>query len=192
MNRNRTPRIWIGSGWLDSTNSGIEFNVLRPLQDDQRRRSHDHDSRTSLCNRPKPTRAGAYSHVFGCGTGLRISECLELQWQDLNFAEAMIHVRRTWTCGQVGLPKTKASKGPVPLHPLLAEFMLRWKRRPPIRSQATGSWVHLSSVTVPKLTRDGSCSSSAPSNVRAARAAQSVGEGDSTPTGLNQRLQDAE
>ena len=41
----------------------------------------------------------------------------------------MIHVRRTWTCGQVGLPKTKASKGPVPLHPLLAEFMLRWKEK---------------------------------------------------------------
>ena len=41
----------------------------------------------------------------------------------------MIHVRRTWTCGQVGLPKTKASKGPVPLHPLLAEFMIRWKER---------------------------------------------------------------
>jgi hypothetical protein len=27
----------------------------------------------------------------------------------------------------VGLPKTKASKGPVPLYPLLAEFMVRWK-----------------------------------------------------------------
>jgi len=41
----------------------------------------------------------------------------------------VIHVRRTWTCGQVGLPKSKASKGPVPLHPLLAEFMLRWKQK---------------------------------------------------------------
>jgi hypothetical protein len=38
-------------------------------------------------------------------------------------------VRRTWTCGQVGLPKSKASKGPVPLHPLLAEFMLLWKQK---------------------------------------------------------------
>ena len=39
----------------------------------------------------------------------------------------MIYVRRTWTCGQIGLPKTKASKGPVPLHRLLGEFMTRWK-----------------------------------------------------------------
>jgi len=45
------------------------------------------------------------------------------------FAEAMIHLRRTWTCGQVGLPKTKTSQGPVPLHPLLAKFMLYWKQK---------------------------------------------------------------
>jgi integrase len=67
--------------------------------------------------------------LLASGTGLRISECLGLQWQDVSFADAMIHVRRTWTCGQVGLPKSKASKGPVPLHPLLAEFMLLWKQK---------------------------------------------------------------
>jgi integrase len=67
--------------------------------------------------------------LLASGTGLRISECLGLQWQDVNFANAMIHVRRTWTCGQVGLPKSKASRGPVPLHPLLADFMLLWKKK---------------------------------------------------------------
>jgi integrase len=51
----------------------------------------------------------------------------------------MIHVRRTWTCGQVGLPKSKASKGPVPLHPLLAEFMLLWKQKTPYSQP--GDWV---------------------------------------------------
>jgi integrase len=54
----------------------------------------------------------------------------------------MIHVRRTWTCGQVGLPKTKASKGPVPLHPLLAEFMLRWKAE--TAYSESGDWVFAS------------------------------------------------
>lgn len=67
--------------------------------------------------------------LLASGTGLRISECLGLQWQDVSFADSMIHVRRTWTCGQVGLPKSKASKGPVPLHPLLAEFILLWKQK---------------------------------------------------------------
>ena len=69
--------------------------------------------------------------LLAAGTGLRISECLGLQWQDVSFADAVIHVRRTWTCGQVGVPKTTTSKGPVPLHPLLAEFMIRWKLKTP-------------------------------------------------------------
>ena len=77
--------------------------------------------------------------LLAAGTGLRISECLGLQWQDVSFADAVIHVRRTWTCGQVGLPKTKASKGPVPLHPLLAAYVLRWKEKTPYSQM--GDWV---------------------------------------------------
>ncbi len=77
--------------------------------------------------------------LLAAGTGLRISECLGLQWQDVSFAEAVIQVRRTWTCGKVGWPKSRASKGPVPLHPLLAEFMFRWKRQTPYSQP--GDWV---------------------------------------------------
>ena len=77
--------------------------------------------------------------LLATGTGLRISECLGLQWQDVSFAEAVIQVRRTWTCGKVGWPKSKASKGPVPLHPLLAEFMFRWKHKTPYSQP--GDWV---------------------------------------------------
>jgi integrase len=69
--------------------------------------------------------------LLAAGTGLRISECLGLQWQDVSFTEGMIQVRRAWTCGRVGLPKSKASRAPVPLHPLLSEFMSRWHRRTP-------------------------------------------------------------
>jgi len=64
---------------------------------------------------------------------------LGLQWQDVSFADAMIHVRRTWKGGQVGVPKSKASKGPVPLHPLPAEFMLLWKQKTPYSQ--SGDWV---------------------------------------------------
>lgn len=80
--------------------------------------------------------------LLAAGTGLRISECMGLQWQDVSFTDGMIHVRRTWTCGQVGSPKTKASKGPVPLHPLLAEFMVCWKQKT-LYSQP-GDWVFAS------------------------------------------------
>lgn len=77
--------------------------------------------------------------LLAAGTGLRISECLGLQWHDVSFADGMIHVRRTWTCGKVGLPKTKASRGPVPLHPLLAEFILCWKQKTPYSQP--GDWL---------------------------------------------------
>ncbi len=89
-----------------------------------------------MLNLPEPERTLT---LLAAGTGLRISECLGLQWQDVSFAEAVIYVRRTWTCGQVGLPKSKASKAPVPLHPLLAEFILRWQRQTPY-SQSS-DWV---------------------------------------------------
>src|SRR5207249_5636739 len=69
--------------------------------------------------------------LLAAGTGLRISECLGLQWRDVSFAESCIRVRRTWTCGEVGLPKSRASQAPVPLHPLLAEFMQSWMRQTP-------------------------------------------------------------
>jgi integrase len=107
------------------TTSGYEAMILTPGQ-----------AYAIVCNLREPERTLT---LLAAGTGLRISECLGLQWQDVNFADAMIHVRRTWTCGQVGLPKSKASKGPVPLHPLLAEFMLVWKQKT-MYSQA-GDWV---------------------------------------------------
>ena len=69
--------------------------------------------------------------LLAASTGLRISECLGLQWHDVSFEQSQIHVRRTWTCGAVGVPKSKASKAPVPLHLLLAEFLREWKDQTP-------------------------------------------------------------
>jgi len=40
-------------------------------------------------------------------------------------------VRRTWTWGKVGLPKSRASQAPVPMHPLLAKFVQAWKEQTP-------------------------------------------------------------
>ncbi len=80
--------------------------------------------------------------LLAASTGLRISECLGLQWQDVSFAESLIYVRRTWTSGKVGVPKSKASHAPVPLHPLLAEFMQEWKNA--TSYSGPGNWVFAS------------------------------------------------
>jgi integrase len=66
--------------------------------------------------------------LLAAATGLRISECLGLQWGDVDFTGELIHVRRTWTAGKVGLPKSRASKAAVPLHPILARHMEGWHK----------------------------------------------------------------
>jgi integrase len=107
------------------TTSGYEAMILTPEQ-----------AYAALHHLQEPERTLT---LFAAGTGLRISECLGLQWQDVSFAEALISIRRTWTCGRVGLPKSKASKGPVPLHPLLSEFVFRWNQKTPYSQP--GDWV---------------------------------------------------
>jgi integrase len=65
--------------------------------------------------------------LLAAATGLRISECLGLQWQDLDFVHQQIHVRRTWLGGQIGKPKTKASSKPVVMGALLADIIRQWQ-----------------------------------------------------------------
>lgn len=64
--------------------------------------------------------------LLAASTGLRISECLGLQWGDVDFCAQVIHVRRTWTGRKIGTPKSKASQAAVPLHPVLAGYMSSW------------------------------------------------------------------
>jgi integrase len=77
--------------------------------------------------------------LLAATTGLRISECLGLQWEDVDFTAQVIQVRRTWTAGKVGLPKSKASQAAVPLHPVLAGHMSAWHRATPYAED--GDWV---------------------------------------------------
>ena len=64
-------------------------------------------------------------------TGLRISEILALQWSDIDKAHSCIRVTRAYVYGKFGPPKSKASKKPVPLHPLLAEALDDWRTETP-------------------------------------------------------------
>jgi integrase len=50
---------------------------------------------------------------------------------DLNFEDQVIHVRRAYVWGKFKAPKSKASKAPVPMHPVLAGFLMAWRERTP-------------------------------------------------------------
>ena len=77
--------------------------------------------------------------LLAAATGLRVSECLGLQWQDVDFLKQQIFVRRTWVSSRVGLHKSAASKAPVPMHLQLARFMQDWHQTTPYSQP--GDWV---------------------------------------------------
>jgi integrase len=79
-----------------------------------------------LLNIPEPRRTLTLSDAV---TALRVSELLGLMWTDLDFDQQVMYVRRAYVWGRFKEPKSKASKAPVPMHPLLAGFMLAWRQK---------------------------------------------------------------
>jgi integrase len=70
-------------------------------------------------------------------TALRVSEVLALKWNDLDFTDHLIQVRRAYVDRRFGPPKSKASKAPVPMHPLLAAHLLAWRKETLYPSEMT-------------------------------------------------------
>jgi integrase len=69
--------------------------------------------------------------LLAASTGLRQSELFGLKWGDMNFDEKTIYVMRSIVCGVVGPCKTESSQKPVPLHPLIAETLVQWRKQQP-------------------------------------------------------------
>jgi integrase len=66
--------------------------------------------------------------LLAVSTGLRQSELFGLKWGDIDFAQRTMNVTRSIVYGFVGPCKTEASQKPVPVHPLLAESLLEWRK----------------------------------------------------------------
>jgi integrase len=60
-------------------------------------------------------------------TAVRASEACGLKWRDIDWAMNQIRIERRWTAADLDEPKTKRSKAPVPLHPVLAYFLVQWR-----------------------------------------------------------------
>jgi integrase len=66
--------------------------------------------------------------LLAASTGLRQSELFALKWGDIDFAQGTMNVTRAIVYGVVGKCKTEASQKPVPLHPILADGLSRWRQ----------------------------------------------------------------
>src|ERR1700731_668987 len=67
--------------------------------------------------------------LLAASTGLRQSELFGLKWGDINFAQGTMNVTRSIVYGVVGPCKTEASQKPVPVHPLVADALLAWRKQ---------------------------------------------------------------
>jgi integrase len=65
--------------------------------------------------------------VLDAATGLRYSEIAGLRWQDVDWDNNQIHVRRRWIRGNISQPKSKKSQAPVAMAPLLAKYLRAWQ-----------------------------------------------------------------
>jgi integrase len=88
---------------------------------------------------PEPLRTAVELDAF---TGLRRGELIGLQWQDIDFKELVIHVRRSVFLMVHGATKTEASAKDVPLDAELAETLKRLRTSSPYKGDT--DWVFAS------------------------------------------------
>jgi integrase len=91
--------------------------------------------------------------VLDAATGLRYSEIAGLKWLDVDWENSQIHVRRRWIRGNIGEPKSKGSKAPVAMAPLLAKYLRVWQVEAPYTK--AGDWIFASDKTHGRTPRVG-------------------------------------
>jgi len=77
-------------------------------------------------------------------TGLRVSEILALEWQDIDFERLTMRVTRKIVNGRVSRLKTEYSEDDLPLDPDFATHLLEWNRHWPV---SPGNWIFANPVT---------------------------------------------
>jgi integrase len=67
--------------------------------------------------------------ILVAATGIRISEAMGLKWEDIDYQNKQINLRRVWVSDTiVEKMKTEDSEAPVPLTDLLAQHLRDWQR----------------------------------------------------------------
>ena len=81
--------------------------------------------------------------------GLRISECLALKWQDVDWLNARLHVQRSIVRDHVGDTKTEYSNRPLSMDPAMLDLFKLWKQT--TRFSSPEDWVFASPTLTGRL-----------------------------------------
>jgi integrase len=73
--------------------------------------------------------------------GLRLSEMLGLQWDDIDFKNKVVTIRRSAYRGSIDEAKTKASHAEVPLPDELAALLMSWREKAKEEEEEESEWV---------------------------------------------------
>ena len=88
---------------------------------------------------PEPFRTAVF---LDGASGLRVGELLGLKWEDVDFGQKVIHIRRSIVSQKIGPPKTEASQKPIPMNAELAKALRLWKMK--TIYNRPGDWVYAS------------------------------------------------
>jgi integrase len=80
--------------------------------------------------------------LLDAATGLRVSELMGLQWNDLDEQNLLLHVRRAIVLGRVKDCKSRASKKALPLARPLVRLLKAWRGTTPYKAE--GDWIFAS------------------------------------------------
>jgi integrase len=69
-------------------------------------------------------------------TATRIGEALGLMWSDIDWKKLKINIRRDFVDGELGRPKSRASRAPVEMHETLAALLQAWRQQTPYSKDA--------------------------------------------------------
>lgn len=76
---------------------------------------------------------------IAASTGIRQSELFALKWGDIDLSAGTMNVTRSIVHGFVSPCKTESSQNPVPIHPLVAEALIKWRNGLSIANRKIGS-----------------------------------------------------
>lgn len=69
--------------------------------------------------------------IMVAATAIRIGEALGLMWSDIDWKKLKIHIRRDWVDGELGPPKSRASRAAVEMHETVAILLQSWRKQTP-------------------------------------------------------------
>jgi integrase len=130
-------------GWCETNSAAFVEKPRAPNNNDIRFLSLEElDRILDACPATPLGRTDRLVFLGAAMTGARRGEIIALRWQDIDWNARLIRVRRSFTRGEFGTPKSRGSSRAVPLAPRLAAELRKHFEQTPYRGDADLVFAH--------------------------------------------------